>query len=143
MGCDIHVFAEIQINGKWILYSQPRIRRWYELFGKMAGVRDDSQEPISTPKGLPKDISAGTALEVKWWDSDAHTFSWFDDKEISDLYSWVNKELRAEAWKWDHEQIGYLHGNSWGDFYGEIFYDFDGDYPQDVGGIRWVFWFDN
>ena len=78
MGCDIHVHFEIKLNGKWEHYSNPSIDRNYELFAKMADVRNDYENPIipiSFPKGLPKDLSVVTKFEVDHWGSDGHSHS--------------------------------------------------------------------
>ncbi len=69
MGCDIHSFAEVKKNGKWIKIKksifpdydthkqvEPFGWRSYAMFGFLAGVRNYSHcEPLSEPKGLPKD----------------------------------------------------------------------------------------
>lgn len=69
MGCDIHTFAEVMMQGKWqkieedvfpeyadIKTSSPFNWRSYSMFAFLAGVRNyDHCVPISDPKGLPED----------------------------------------------------------------------------------------
>lgn len=85
MGCDIHLYAEKKIDGKWMPFDEPvedgendkgkkqyawRQRangRNYNLFGILANVRNgsgfagtdtgDGFVPISEPRGLPGDLS--------------------------------------------------------------------------------------
>ena len=54
MGCDIHLHAEIKVNGKWEHYAHPHIRRDYRLFAKMASVRN-------APYGHPEHIAGAAA----------------------------------------------------------------------------------
>ena len=72
MGCDIHSFAEVKRNDKWEMIeeeifpfyegfdgdntTEPFYWRSYFMFEFLAGVRNyDGIEPISLPKGFPKD----------------------------------------------------------------------------------------
>lgn len=140
MGCDIHLHTEVKINGVWHHYGAPSIDRSYQLFGKMAGVRGDT-EPVSPPKGLPPDMSPVTAFAYVQWDADAHTASWLNAEEIENVCTWANDRFSPtdKAWlDWETLEIGYLFGNSWS---GYIRYP--SDRPEGLEDIRWVFWFDN
>lgn len=68
MGADIHSFAEVRINGKWIKIEEPIFPEYnrntiepfgwrsYRIFGFLADVRNYSQSPvIMEPRGLPDD----------------------------------------------------------------------------------------
>lgn len=69
MGADIHSFAEVRKDGKWLRVEEPVFDdygdkkttepfRWrsYAVFGFLADVRNYSHcTPISEPKGLPDD----------------------------------------------------------------------------------------
>ena len=89
MECDIHSFAERKINNKWEKVGDhfslsdwekkyykkekgesPFDWRSYSMFAFLAGVRNyDHCEPISKPKGLPKDISEEVKEEYgEGWD---------------------------------------------------------------------------
>ena len=139
MGCDIHPHFEVKINGKWEHYNSPQIYRFYILFGKMAGVRDDSVEPIHPPKGLPNDISVVTAWEAESWDTDGHTHSWFNAYQIAELMDFHESLFEPdERYKVSHNQWGYLFGNGW-----ECWARYPEDRPKGIEDIRLVFWFDN
>ena len=138
MGCDIHFHAEIQVGGVWEHYSTPQIDRNYDLFAKMAGVRNcNGIEPICPPKGLPDGVSKVTRIDFLRWGSDAHSTSWFDRREIQELYRWLAGRLGDKAYRVERDYWGYLFGNGW-----------DQEFPLEVGGFlvtdaRFVFWFDN
>ena len=85
MGCNCSAHIEVKIGGKWEHYSAPKIQRYYKVFEKMAGVRGDVTNAISTPKGLPDDISVITKMDV---DKDAHNQSWLSLDEFKELYEY-------------------------------------------------------
>lgn len=99
MGCDIHSFAEVKENGSWKVVEdyRPFQDRNYQLFALLADVRNGSGfagcdtgnhiEPISIPKGLPKDCSAKVQLNSDDWDIDGHSHSWLTLKELLDYDS--------------------------------------------------------
>lgn len=112
MGCDIHIYTEAKINGKWTCVDRLRrtqedwdntsvpytpIREVYEgrnyiLFGALAGVRQWSSENsllISEPKGLPNNLS-DVIQEIADFQLE-HTPSWLTLKELKD-YKWYNKQ---------------------------------------------------
>lgn len=90
MGCDITACAEIKLRGsdEWIFYKEIDIGRDYELFSKMAGVRG-GQEPISSDKGLPKDISKLSNYLINHYAH--HSFSWLSSSELVKLNEWMIK----------------------------------------------------
>lgn len=132
MGCDIHCFQEVKINGKWHCANQPRIDRNYELFEYMAGVRGDENNAAFPVRGLPDDLSEYVSIEADIWGDDAHAHSWITGDEVEQTHKWI----RAQGWRnyW-YSPFGYLFGNGWA----------DGDAPRPVGyeEARLVFWFDN
>ena len=146
MGTDIHAHVEIRYNGEWVHWAQPKINRWYELFGKLAGVRGES--PIVEPKGFPKDASISTRLSYEHMGVDAHTPSWFNEEELDRLSEWLREYKEENAPKdlglnYDLEygilSGTYLFGNG---LTSSLHYD-DVDYvPEGVDGVRLVFWFD-
>ncbi|NOY60290.1 MAG: hypothetical protein GXO75_15375 [Calditrichaeota bacterium] len=140
MRCDIHAFFEIKLNGKWHTYSQPRLERNYQLFAKMANVRNDYDiEPISEPRGLPEDISEVVKFEAKDWRTDGHSYSWLNADEIAEVIEF-HKSLfpREKFWEPEYYQWGFLCGNGWGHFN-----EYRNDYPEEIEDIHLVFWFDN
>ena len=110
MGCDIHVFTEAYMNGRWIaikvggefhwngmnlrervskpsdVYGFFRVHdthRDYTLFGLLAGVRSDECTPMKLPVGLPKDISPVVREAMR---DGLHTSTWYYAQELVD--SW-------------------------------------------------------
>lgn len=84
----------MKLNGRWEHVGRVDCNRDYELFGKLAGVRNSSIKPISSPKGFPDDINPLT----KWYlnQEEEHSFSWLDGKELKKLAKWEEKEQRFE-----------------------------------------------
>ena len=140
MGCDIHLHIEVKINNEWQHYGHPSVRRWYQLFEKMAGVRGEVCEAISPPKGFPDDATLLTRLDyVERWGADAHTPSWLSAQEISLLNDWLNEQggLSSELDMEYHLLRTYLFGNSFAGFV-----KYPDDYPKFLQDVRFVFWFD-
>jgi hypothetical protein len=93
MGCDIHAMIEYRYaKGKaWFVAATAlSIGRYYELFGYLAGVRDDVT-PLAEPRGFPtnscysltvKDIEKDESQWNFWGD---HTASWLTAKELKKL----------------------------------------------------------
>lgn len=140
MGCDIHLHTEIKVSGKWEHYGNPSVGRNYNLFGKMAGVRDRCADPISEPKGLPSDVSIVTRIDFDRWSCDAHSASYLNADEILVLQEWYEQEYTNAPYPdcSPENQWGYYFGNSWGGFR-----KYPGDGPSEVEDVRFVFWFDN
>lgn len=136
MGCDIHLHVEVKVKGKWEHYSHPRIQRSYEVFGIMAGVRDDSVTPISEPKGLPEDLSLVTKIDYQYDEPDAHSESWLDRNEIRQLIERTNHK-GAFPGDFEHSQLGYANGNSFWSIGTE-----NSGHPDEYEDVRFVFWFD-
>lgn len=140
MGCDIHFFTEVKLDGKWHQYAAPNVSRWYGLFEKMAGVRGDVENAIVPPKGIPADASELVMKSYDYWDSDAHTPSWLNAAEINALEEWLyayHKENRPEEYFYPEKIWGYVNGNGYGGYH---------KYPDQKNlfeDVRFVFWFDN
>lgn len=145
MGCDIHLHIEVKIKDKWQHWNNPRVDRDYELFAKMADVRNHwGITPIALPKGIPTDLSFTTDFECKRWDADGHSHSWFGIEEITQLAEYVETELVEKRdckylmFEYTILKGSYLCGNS---FAGLLKYP--DDYPKEIQDVRFVFWFDN
>ncbi len=142
MGCDIHLHQEVKINGKWQHYGTPDIGRNYRLFALLADVRNDSGiVPISTPRGLPEDITELTKFIRDDYGTDGHSDSYIDAEEIASLkddYEKVKYTGGDVGWRWESDKFGYFFGNDWSGFI---------KYPEErtkgLEDIRFVFWFDN
>jgi hypothetical protein len=111
MGCDIHIYSESLIEGKWVCqerivdvnagYSQfpePHydtvdeddlfLGRNYFLFGILAGVRS-WDEPDFDVKGFPEDASEEIQILFRQWDNNCHTPSYIS---LSELEEWLDRE---------------------------------------------------
>lgn len=134
MGCDIHAYIEVRIRGRWVCHSQPRIRRAYGIFGKLAGVRDCGPA-IVEPRGLPPDVSEIVAIEYAHDQADAHSESWLGPEELKQFVAWLAaEEGTTYASDWQRQQLGYITGNS------PMYLPGDG-YPRQYEAMRLVFWF--
>lgn len=92
------------------------IGRNYDLFGRLAGVRNRFVAPISPPRGVPGDLSSTVQQDFDNQAEWAHSHSWFLLSEL-DRYAWNEYPI-------------------WQKFLGEI---------RKLGSpeyIRTVFWFD-
>ena len=60
--------------------------RNYYLFSILADVRNGGDvDPISYPRGVPKDASSAYSYMVQRWDSDAHSHSYFTLEELLEV----------------------------------------------------------
>jgi hypothetical protein len=140
MGCDIHLHAEIKVNGQWHHYSKPSIDRNYSLFAKMAGVRGD-EEPLAEPRGFPDDATFTTRFDFEHWGRDAHTPSWLSGDELQAVCDFYEADAKTygDPKRFicaEMDQFGFLFGNGWKLRPGD-------GHPANVEDVRWVFWFDN
>lgn len=104
MGCDIHIFYEKKVDGKWVEAEDVRAVseydygdpfgiteympfdwRQYSMFAWLcSGVRDYCGNPsISRERGLPDDISESAKKSYEDWACDAHSASFLSVDEIS------------------------------------------------------------
>jgi hypothetical protein len=114
MGCDIHLFVEKKVEGSWVAadkwekdkYGGNSLRvdnsfyddRNYSLFAILADVRNgsgfagcdlgDGFNPISKPKGLPKDVCHLIGKEFAEWGCDGHSCSWHTLEDLLN-YDWT------------------------------------------------------
>lgn len=141
MGCDIHVHGEVKINGKWEHWTAPKVTRDYNLFTKMAGVRDCGHniKPLSEDRGIPEDASAVTLFAWNAEKADAHSATWLSGAELDELEEWyATFPDEGRSWKsLCHHVIGYVFGNGWNVAASPE------DYPAGVEDARLIFWFDN
>jgi len=141
MGCDIHLHIEIKIDGVWHHYAHPSVRRDYQLFAKMGGVRnyDNEIEPIGELRGLPTDVSLITKRDYERWSVNGHSHGWLSSAELVVLEDWNHaRDSRMEN-DLEYSILScYLFGNSFAGFH---------KYPKEritwLEDVRFVFWFDN
>lgn len=120
MGCDIHCYLEKKTDNKneieessysyseWEIVSYDKIynHRNSNLFAILANVRNNRElsglpteatfEPISKPRGLPKDVSFIVGNLSEAYGVDGHSHSYLTLKEILD-YDWERKKRVLNA----------------------------------------------
>lgn len=138
MGCDIHFYVERKADGKWqevrfdtwyATYdnekrwpiTQAYVSRWYDLFARLANVRNYGVrvESISDPRGLPGDTSETVLAEYESWGADAHSASYY-----------TLTELLAQDWS--------DYGGEWQGALARM-----RGVDANTDNVRAVFWFDN
>ena len=133
MGCDIHAFIEIKVDGTWHHYGPAKIKRDYDLFEYMAGVRGEVQN--WPPRGLPADVSVVTQLLSDHEGVDGHTHSWLNHDEMLQVIEYGKRN--QDGWEWLPFGV-YFFGNGIEDWKDPSY-----SFPVQIQDIRLVFWFDN
>lgn len=116
MGCDIHIYAEKRVDGKWVTADKWEPSEYddgsmcvpfdeqlcpgrnYQLFAILADVRNgygfggvdtgDALVPIDALRGLPDDVSTEVKTESDGWGGDGHSHSFFTVQELLE-YDWT------------------------------------------------------
>lgn len=122
MGCDIHLYVEKKIDGKWQIqgkledaddegyreFSGPSFYdgRSYNLFAILADVRNgrgfagvktgEGFNPISEPRGVPDNASEEYRYMVEQWDCDGHSHSYHTLRQLLE-YDWTQTS-KLEGW---------------------------------------------
>ena len=138
MGCNIHGCIEL------LEYPNSEYERWkqsypiqydrdYYFYGVIADVRNYLElEPISKPRGLPKDVSPGTKYDSDQMGGDAHSHSYLYANELRD-YDWMqiipDGRMLIDAINSTHKALLLLVR-----FFSHEYSD---------SRVRIVFWFDN
>jgi len=147
MGCDIHAFLEIKIDDKWEHYAPLPLKRDYDFFGKLAGVRVKKYDPIAAGRGLPKGVSKTTDFHLIDMEGDDHSHSWISAQELYALKQWLKERESDYPWgdyrdgkdRKEYHDFGlWLFENSISGFI-----EYPEDRPKGLQDIRMVFWFDN
>lgn len=154
MGCDIHMHVEKKLDdGSYAELHGVNFLdcRSYGIFGFLADVRNYSAvTPISQPRGVPDDVSAGLKADYESWGSDAHSASWLSVEELLAFnYDAPTEDRRVMR------QVGPNHWNggcttepgegrltTYREFLGSWFMD-ELEALKASGADRIVFWFDN
>lgn len=110
MGCDIHIYVEKKVKGKWLAADKWKNEeayytmegreifegRNYSLFGVLAGVRRDDVPLISKPRGFPKDASKEVEGCYTQWEGDGHSTTWLSLEDIQN-FDWTQR-VKSEGW---------------------------------------------
>lgn len=163
MGCDIHMYVEYRLDGKWVsgdlfeinpYYPKygPEYRlvelygyRDYALFGILAGVREPEMPRIADPRGLPRDCNDLIKKEYEHWELDAHSCSWVTLQELIDTQKETTGILDSVGLNNLTDKLKERANEL------NIIYDFlwtgnkcsRQEAYKKSAGIRIVFWFDN
>jgi hypothetical protein len=143
MGCDIHMYAEVKINGVWHYYGPIEGQRRYGVFARMADVRNGGDiEPVSQPRGVPDDASFMTKFHADYWSDDGHSHSWLSAAEVAAIPEYFREEGKEyddpSGRDWSIKFFGLIFSNTWEGFVKHPEYRRKG-----VEDARIVFWFDN
>jgi hypothetical protein len=66
----------------WDLYGE----RNYQMFALLADVRNGGLiDPISEPRGIPDDASAGYLYKARQWDMDGHSHTYYTLQELLEV----------------------------------------------------------
>lgn len=167
MGCDIRSFTEVRKKKKWIKVDQTFLdKRRYPIFAFLADVRNSGKcEPISEPKGLPKDsewlkepYEIMTRYEDIKDDPDYHSYSYLTLKELLDFNYEKSFEKLEMSFLYKEDNVviagsiftetakeGEGEITSYRNYLGEWFFE-ELDKMKKLGdpeNVRIVFWFDN
>lgn len=81
----VDVWINDEDDDEWYCDSIYSDRNYY-LFAVLADVRNSNNiDPISEPKGIPDDASAGFLYKSEQWKNDAHSHSYFTLAELLDV----------------------------------------------------------
>ena len=167
MGCDIHMHVEFKSPkwtddtrwkcGDYFTITDPTDpncepeyvglyeHRNYDLFAVLAGVRSYGDfQCISSPKGLPDDVTEYVEKAHEEWGCDAHSTSYLTMREIVEFHE-AEKPTNMFGHYILEELINRLIRRA-DELY--ILYDFEVKDPtpsalRKMEDIRIVFWFDN
>ncbi|SAL26129.1 hypothetical protein [Caballeronia telluris] len=130
MGCDIHLYKEKFVEGKWVTADEweaydfgdddkgievPWKKRFternYQLFGLLSkGVR--SVHPFSfEPRGLPFDPCAEIAQEAERWGEDGHSHSYLFLHELNAMLRYVEAKTIPISGMKDKEGLEALNAS--------------------------------
>ena len=73
-------------GGEWYLSWDLYGERNYQMFALLADVRNGGLiDPISEPRGIPDDASAGYLYKVNQWDMDGHSHTYYTLQELLEV----------------------------------------------------------
>lgn len=127
MGCDIHMYKEKQVDGKWVSadkwesydygdgdagvevpWKERFTERNYELFGLLSkGVRGEHEFSFE-PRGMPFNPCAQIADMADKWDVDGHSHSYLYLHELKDMLTFLEiVTIRIDGMK-DRDELKVL-----------------------------------
>ena len=125
MGCDIHLFVEVNQNNMWesvdewededgytsVVYDKRYYSsRNYDLFALLANVRNyHGTTPIKNPIGLPSDVSDVVKQHSEDYGVDGHSHSYYTLTELLEI-----------DWDGAIKEAGYIEDERWSKFYASL-----------------------
>lgn len=117
MGCDIHLFIEYKNHvGNWVCFGdEMNPGRMYEMFAKMAGVRDYEGIMKFKPRGLPENYSSEVESGAHYFISE-HVTDEYEDRRVSPSKA---EEMVSKGWAKRHPTKDFYvtvsdwHNHSW------------------------------
>lgn len=99
MGCDIHLYFEKKVRGKWVPFtdipkSEYPDERDYNVFGLLAGVRHSYKKDYFGGRGIPQDTSYVEPTDDED-DDDLPSKPWIGDHSFT--YATIH-ELKKVDW---------------------------------------------
>lgn len=128
MGCDIHLYKEKKVDGKWVTaddwapceYDPDSIEladdcgfyeRNYDLFGVLCkGVRREHHFGFE-PRGMPFDVSPEVKSEASDYGCDGHSHSYLYLHELHDLLSYLQDQTINVSGKKDGSELRKLEAS--------------------------------
>lgn len=116
MGCDIHLYKEKFVDGQWVTadvwqkcdlddsrmevpYESTYNDRNYNLFGLLAGVRNDHEYSL-VARGMPFDACELVSKASSDWDCDGHSHSYIYLHELKSLRNFLQTQtVKIEGMK--------------------------------------------
>lgn len=171
MSCEIESYAEVRnkksgvwekVYDKFSLtdYDKERLKRdkcdnpfyrqSYSMFGFLADVRNyDMCEPLSKPRGIPKDCNIDIYTDYKWQMEGScivHSASYFTLRELAEFdydKKFWNRRIDGSPMLMAEEGEGEII--SYRDNLPEIFFTHLEELKElgDLDDVRVIFWFDN
>lgn len=128
MGCDIHLYREKKVNGKWqtaeswsdrygegvldVNWEDRYTGRNYNLFGLLSkGVRRDHDLAVEQ-RGVPEDACPEYKALVDNWNVDGHSHSWMTLTELKELQQRLKENKTTITGMMDKEQLEQLMAES-------------------------------
>ncbi len=98
MGCDIHCYMEIKINGKYYYAGTMTRFRNYFIFSMLSGVRsegDDEEAYFPTDCDMPEDCCDEIKIAYERWGEDAHTLTIISNAHLV-LDNFIKERLQQD-----------------------------------------------
>lgn len=121
MGCDIHLFREKRVGGKWVAedewvdgsvdWEKRFTDRNYNLFAILAGVREREIPPYKfEPRGLPLNVCNEIAEHSGEYGGDGHSHSYLYLHELKELRAFLAEQTHTVSGMKNKDELAALEG---------------------------------